>query len=128
MHGYRDHSLRKAYSSKPTYYSCPMYQLLSSYYGYRQKAEEYPAYHHKQPKNPPPNYTPKIPTSVSSIEYNIISPCVYKYTYLWLKNGESFWSYIVYVGKRAVSGWRYKRGRWIHFSSHLKQIKNFTCS
>jgi hypothetical protein len=105
-----------------------MYQLLCPYCGYRQKAEEYPAYHHKRPQNPPPNYIPKMPTLVNSIEYSVISPCIHKYTYLWLKNGESFWAYIVYAGKKAVAGWRYTKGRWIHFGLHLSRIKNFTCS
>lgn len=127
MHGYRDHCIRKAYSSSPFYCPYSMYQILCPYCGYRQKAEEYPAHHQKRPQNPPPNYIPKLPTSVSSIESSVIYPCIHKYTYLWLKNGESFWAYIIYVGKRAVFGWRYKGGRWVQFHSHLRRIKNFTC-
>jgi hypothetical protein len=127
MHGYRDHCIRKAYPSISLYCPYYIYQLLCPYCGYRQKVEEYPAHHHKRPQNPPPNYIPNVPTLVISIESSAMSPCVHKYTYLWLKNGESFWAYIVYVGKRAVSGWKYKGGRWVQFNLHLKQIKNFTC-
>lgn len=127
MHGYRDHCIRKSYSS-PIFY-CPysMNQFLCPYCRYRQRVEEYPAQHHKRPTNPPPNYIPNLSNATSTITPAAITPCAHKYTYLWLKNGESFWAYIVYVGKRAVAGWRYTKDRWIHFALNLRQIKNFTC-
>lgn len=128
MHGYRDHCIRMVCPPMPLYCPYYMYQFPYQYYRYRQKSEEYPAYHHKRPQNPPPNYIPKVPASVNLVEASMISPCNRKYTYLWLKNGESFWSYIVYTGKRGVLGWKYTEGRWKQFHLRLKEIKNFTCT
>lgn len=128
MHGYRDHCIRTTYPAPPFYCPYSMSQLICPYLESRQKVEEYPAKHQERPKNPPPDYTPMMPTSTGSIESSAIFPCTFRYTYLWLKNGESFWSYIAYVGKRAISGWKYKKGRWVQFGLHLRQIKNFTCS
>lgn len=129
MHGYRDHCIRKYYPTAHQFY-CPFFTHILSCpcFAYRQKLEEYPAHHQKRPQNPLPGYIPKLPAAVRPIDISTISPCAHKYTYLWLKNGESFWAYIVYVGKRAVSGWRNIGGRWKQFGLHLKQIKNFICT
>lgn len=129
MYGYRDHCIRKDYQTFPQFY-CPyfMYQLSCPYSAYRQRIEEYPVHHHKRPKNPPPSNIPQMPATAGPIEPSTISPCAYKYSYFWLKNGESFWAYIVNVGKRSISGWKYTEGRWKQFGLHLAQIKNFTCS
>lgn len=68
MHGYRDHCIRKAYSSTPLYCPYSTYQLLCPYCGYRQKAEEYPSQYQKRLQNSPPDYIPKMSTLASSIE------------------------------------------------------------
>lgn len=85
------------------------------------------------PTTPPPSFTPK-PTSTSSsqpglmaVDPGAIKPCVYTFVYLWLKNGQSFWAYLVYVGKTSASGWKYQGGRWVYFGVDLKEIKSFTC-
>lgn len=128
MHGYRDHCIKKDYQSVYQFY-CPYFMYLRSFpcFAYRQKLEEYPAYHQKRPKNPPPSYIPEPPAAVSPTDISAISPCAHKYTYLWLKNGESFWAYIVFTGRRSISGWRYTGSRWKQFGLHLEQIKNFIC-
>lgn len=129
MHGYRDHCIRNPYPTAPQFY-CPysIYQFPCPYCGYRQKVEEYPAHFHKRPANPPPSYVPNLPATAGPIEPGTLSSCAFKYTYLWLKNGESFWVYITSAGKKSVSGWRYIKGRWKQFGTRLAQIKNFTCS
>ena len=107
-------------------YPCPFYK------GYRQRVEEYPVRQQEPPKNPPPDYTPKITDvaqpNLTSVEFGAISPCIFRMTYLWLKNGLSFWSYLVFINKTTVSGWRYENGQWLSFSADLKEIKNFICS
>ncbi|KHD35623.1 hypothetical protein NL50_12790 [Clostridium acetobutylicum] len=124
MNGYRDHSIRTSQ------FYCPYFndKYIYSQGGYRQKVEEYPAQYQSRPQSPPPDYIPRFPTTTyNAIASGIISPCNNKYTYLWLKNGEAFWSYIAYVGTRSISGWRYDRGRWVQFGLNLVQIRNFTC-
>lgn len=133
MYGYRDHCVRVSYSS-PVFY-CPysVYRLQCPFNNeYRPKAEEYQTQQQGPPKNPPPTYTPKLsdlPTpNLTTVSFGELSPCIFRMTYLWLKNGESFWSYIVRVGRTSISGWRYVGGQWLSFSLDLKEIKNFICS
>lgn len=129
MHGYRDHCIRNPYPTAPQFY-CPysMCQFQCPYLGYRQKIEEYPVHFHKRPVNPPPGAVPNEPAAAVPIEPSTLTPCAFKYTYLWLKNGESFWAYITSVGKKSVSGWKYTKNRWKQFGTRLTQIKKFTCS
>lgn len=46
--------------------------------------------------------------------------CVNRFSYIWLENGQSFWAYLVYVGKTSASGWRYRGGKWAYFGVDLK--------
>ena len=132
MYGYRDHVIRTVPDST-FYYLYPMYRLVYPFnYGYRPKIEEYFFQQQGPPKNPPPNYTPKLSDvaapNLTDIKFGVIVPCLFRFTYLWLKSGGSFWLYIVYVGRNSISGWRYKGGQWVYFSLYLKEIKNFICS
>lgn len=133
MHGYRDHCIRTFYPYATFYCPYSMYQLhCPFYYGYRQKVEEYPIQQQNPPKNPPPNYTPKLTDvaepNLSAVEFGAISPCIFRMTYLWLKSGVSFWAYLVFINRTITSGWKYQNGQWVYFSVNLKQIKNYLCS
>ncbi|KOA92878.1 hypothetical protein [Clostridium botulinum] len=84
------------------------------------------------PMGPPPSFTPsKVETkggvNVKAVDPGSIKFCKYKYTYLWLTNGNSFWSYITYVGKKSISGFRWIRYRWVYFGIDLRQIDSFIC-
>lgn len=114
---------------------CPyfMHQFQCPYnYGYRQKAEEYPLQQQGPPTKPPPSYTPKLSDvaapSLTAVEFGSISPCIFRFTYLWLKNGKAFWSYLVFIGRTSISGWSFIGGQWVYFAIDLKEIKNFICS
>ncbi|HEX3045481.1 MAG TPA: hypothetical protein VHY08_12050, partial [Bacillota bacterium] len=56
-----------------------------------------------------------------------ISRCVYRFSYIWLTNGQSFWAYLVFVGRSSVAGWRFVRGRWTYFGVDLREIRSFEC-
>lgn len=107
-------------------FKCPFYD------GYRQKTEEYPIQQQQPPKNPPPNYIPNMPAAAESdlttTGFDTITPCIFKHTYLWLKNGQSFWLYPVVINRTLVSGWRYRGGQWLYFTVFLNNIKGFVCS
>jgi hypothetical protein len=133
MSGHKNHCKKTGYSNETVYCPFSMYQHKCPYYdGYRQRVEEYPVRQQEPPKNPPPDYTPKIADiaqpNLTSIEFGAISPCIFRMTYLWLKNGLSFWSYLVFINKTIVSGWRYENRQWLSFSADLKEIKNYICS
>ena len=84
------------------------------------------------PMGPPPSFTPSKTETKAGINVKAVDPgsirfCKYKYTYLWLTNGNSFWSYITYVGKKSISGFRWIRYRWVYFGIDLRQIDSFIC-
>ncbi|MBI6874558.1 hypothetical protein [Clostridium aciditolerans] len=98
---------------------------------YRQGLEGFQRQQQGPPTTPPPSFTPQLSavpeTSLMAVDPGAIAPCVYRFSYIWLKNGQSFWAYLVYVGRTSASGWRYIGGRWVYFGVDLKEIKNFIC-
>lgn len=105
-------------------YQCPYRTYFSQFEGFTRQKQG-------PPKTPPPSFTPQLSnepeTSLMAVDSGAIAPCVYKFSYIWLRNGQSFWAYLVYVGRTSASGWRHRRGRWEYFGVDLKQIKSFTC-
>lgn len=84
------------------------------------------------PLSPPPSFTPSKPKNSNDINIKSVDPgsikfCKRKFTYLWLNNGNSFWAYITYVGKKSISGFRWFRYRWVYFGIDLRKIDGFTC-
>lgn len=91
------------------------------------------------PSGPPPNFIPSEAqatkvggqasggVSTFAIDGGAIFPCRFRYTYIWLNNGRSFWSYIVFVGRDSIAGWRYTGRRWVYFGIDLRRIRSFYC-
>ncbi len=83
------------------------------------------------PKTPPPDITPELSDGpdigVKAVDPGAIRPCVYRFSYIWPEKGKPFWAYLVYVGKKSVSGWRYYKNRWVYFGMDLKDIESFIC-
>lgn len=85
------------------------------------------------PKTPPPDITPQLSDApdvdLKAVDPGAIKPCVFRFSYIWLENGKSFWAYLVYVGRDSASGWRWnpRRRRWVYFGVDLKDIKSFIC-
>ncbi|ADK15782.1 MULTISPECIES: hypothetical protein [Clostridium] len=133
MSKYRNNDISDLYTNVIHYcphiakqYKCP----FSTFYrrelvGFKRQQQQGP------PKTPPPNFIPQLSdvpeASLMAVDSGAIAPCVYRFSYIWLKNGQSFWAYLVYVGKTSTSGWRYRKGRWEYFGVDLKEIKSFTC-
>ena len=85
-----------------------------------------------QPPGPPPSFTPshavqQQSVGVLSINPGAIRPCIFRYVYLWLDNGEQFWAWLVFVGSRSVAGWRWTGRRWIYFGVDIRRISSFAC-
>ena len=90
------------------------------------------------PSGPPPNFIPNEeqattlgagPGGISTfaVDAGAILPCRFRFTYIWLNNGVSFWSYIVFVGRDSIAGWRYTGRRWVYFGIDLRSIRSFYC-
>ena len=84
------------------------------------------------PSGPPPTFVPSQATAqqsfgIMAVNPGAIRPCLYRYVYLWLDNGQQFWAWLVFVGSRSVAGWRWIGYRWIYFGVDTRSISSFVC-
>jgi hypothetical protein len=98
---------------------------------YRQDVEDHNRQKQGPPTSPPPDFTPQLPHTqgsiVKAVDPGAIRPCVFRFSYIWLNNRQSFWAYLVFVGRTSAAGWRYQGRRWVYFGIDLRQIRSFTC-
>ena len=57
-----------------------------------------------------------------------IQNCLYRFTYMWLRNNDNFWFYLTAVGESRIYGFRFFGGRWNQYSIALSEIVNYHCS
>ncbi len=82
------------------------------------------------PMGPPPQYIPEKRSggaSLYAVDPRAIKGCQGNFTYVWLRNGRSFWMYITFVGRQSVSGYRYSRFGWTYSGIDLQSIESFSC-
>ena len=89
------------------------------------------------PKSPPPNYIPSkkdkgVQNFSSSKDTKAVSPnsirfCLFKYTYIWEVSGRSYWTFLLNVDRRSVSGFRWLGFSWVYFGLDLRRIDSFIC-
>ncbi len=83
------------------------------------------------PSGPPPSFVPQQSQAhgagVFAVDPGAIRPCTFRYVYIWLNTGESFWAWLVFVGSRSAAGWRWTGFRWIYFGVDLRNIESFLC-
>ena len=81
------------------------------------------------PSSPPPSFTPQMQQGVSAfaVDPGAIRGCLFRYTFVWLNNGRSFWFYPTFVGRNSVAGWRWRNFRWVYYGTDLRRIRNFQC-
>lgn len=86
------------------------------------------------PNEPPPNYIPFMAKdqcteiTETGIEAEAIKKCVNNYVYLMLNNGTSFWAYLIFVGEKSTSGYRWTDSKWIYFGVSFQLINYFECN
>ncbi|HDR6318672.1 TPA: collagen-like protein [Bacillus thuringiensis] len=80
------------------------------------------------PTAPPPAFIPQQATaSPFAVDPGAISFCLFRNTFIWLNNGESFWYYPIFVGTRSVTGFRWNGRFWVIFGIDTRRIASFTC-
>lgn len=92
------------------------------------------------PKSAPPNYTPNKngpgvqnfniaggAPSTFAVSANSIRFCLYKYTYIWERNGRNYWAFLLNIDRHSVSGFRWTGRRWVYFGIDLRRIDAFVC-
>ena len=79
------------------------------------------------PSFPPPCHTPPRPSPPVGVDGYAMQPCLYTLTYLWLSNGQQFWFYPTFMGRRSVAGYRWVYGEWVYTGFGFDIIESFTC-
>lgn len=84
------------------------------------------------PSSPPPGFTPapKLGSggpSLYAVDPGAISGCLYRYTYIWPRNGRPYWFYPTFVGRRSVAGYRWTGSFWVYAGVDVNQIREFQC-
>ncbi|MBM7631174.1 hypothetical protein [Geomicrobium sediminis] len=79
------------------------------------------------PSAPPPNFIPMQSQATPFVDSGAISFCQFRFTYIWLRNGQSFWYYPIFVGQRSVAGFRWNGRNWVFFGINTNQITSFSC-
>lgn len=77
------------------------------------------------PLAPPPSKVPE--QAPYRVDPGSIRRCKRKYTYIWLKNGDSFWFYPTYIGRKSISGYRWIGFWWVYYGTDLNKIESFIC-
>lgn len=103
--------------------------------GHDQEHGMHPGQHEGMPFTPPPSFKPPKPQGThmhEGIRPRPIDPaalrrCRFRFVYIWLRNGNSFWAYLTYVGRTFASGYRWNGRRWVQFSIDLRRIEDFHC-
>ncbi|PAQ12961.1 hypothetical protein [Bacillus sp. FJAT-42315] len=80
------------------------------------------------PTSPPPSFTPQPQQATTfAVDPGAIRGCLFRNTYVWLRNGRSFWFYPTFVGRTSVAGWRWRNWRWTYYGTDLNRIRSFRC-
>ena len=74
-----------------------------------------------------PGYGAGIGPGAKAVSSVSLRPCLYKFTYIWQRNGRSYWAYLTRVDARSVSGWRWLGWRWVYFGVDTRRIDAFVC-
>ncbi len=79
------------------------------------------------PSGPPPKQVPQVTPGLTAVDPGAIRRCRYRFVYIWLENGRSFWAWLTFVGRRSIAGYRWIRNRWVYFGTDLRNISDFYC-
>ncbi|WP_253944665.1 collagen-like protein [Paenibacillus sp. NEAU-GSW1] len=80
------------------------------------------------PSSPPPSFIPQQPAVTPfAVDPGAIAGCLFRNTYVWLRNGNQFWFFPVFVGRTSVSGFQWNGRFWMYTGLSLQSIQSFTC-
>lgn len=82
-----------------------------------------------QPPGPPPNFVPAVPAAqAQAFAGGGMNRCLFRNTYVWLRNGRSFWFYPIAVTRDNIIGFRWSNRRgWVFSTIRRNSILTFTC-
>lgn len=82
----------------------------------------------RRPPGPPPRFIPRR----RRIGFEFFEPsglrfCQFRFTFIWLISGRSFWAFLTFVGPFSVAGWRWTGFDWVFFEIDIRRIAFFEC-
>lgn len=80
------------------------------------------------PRFAPPAHIPQRAPGLRAVDTGAISRCLYSNTYVWLNNGQQFWFFPTFIGKRSIAGYRWMHRHWVFMGFSLNMIDSFFCS
>ncbi|WP_134686155.1 transporter [Brevibacillus migulae] len=54
-------------------------------------------------------------------------PCLFRFTFVWLRNGNQFWFYPVFIQPGGVAGYRWTGNRWRFYGLDTRRVVDFDC-
>ncbi|AWE08511.1 hypothetical protein DCE79_14530 [Lysinibacillus sp. 2017] len=79
------------------------------------------------PPGPPPAFSPAMTMSGSQTGSSGISRCIYRNTFIWQRNGNSFWFFPTFVSRNVILGFRWGRFGWTFSTINRDSILTFQC-
>ena len=74
---------------------------------------------------PPPGYTPQMPAWQNGPSG--IGNCLKRYTYIWQRNGMSYWFFPTQIEGGLVIGFIWSRRRWTYHAVNRDAIRSYQC-
>ncbi|KGA98901.1 hypothetical protein AJ85_13540 [Alkalihalobacillus alcalophilus ATCC 27647 = CGMCC 1.3604] len=81
------------------------------------------------PTTPPPDISAlqaSGPTAFA-VDPGGLRGCLFRFTFIRLNNGDSFWFYPTFIGRTSVAGFRWSFFRWVYFGIDTRRISSFQC-
>jgi hypothetical protein len=86
------------------------------------------------PAAPPPSFTPQLSSFQGTAEFGRrsggrgIGRCLFRNTFIWLTNGNSFWFYPMFAFGNSIIGFRWRGNRgWVYDVLNRQRIAFFQC-
>ncbi|MBD8033226.1 MULTISPECIES: hypothetical protein [Solibacillus] len=81
------------------------------------------------PMGPPPAFTPQMQLSSSQSQQGSsgIRRCIYRNTFIWQRNGNTFWFFPTFVTSNIILGFRWGRFGWVYSTVNRGSILTFQC-
>ncbi|NGQ94214.1 transporter [Brevibacillus sp. SYP-B805] len=77
------------------------------------------------PPGPPPSTIPF--RGFQQQRFSSFRPCLFRNTFVWLRNGNQFWFYPVFVVPGGASGYRWTGNRWRFYALEIRRVEHFAC-
>jgi hypothetical protein len=82
----------------------------------------------RAPTSPPPSFVPSEQRAITfALDPGAVFPCRFRFSYIWPRRGQSFWAWIVFIGRRSLAGYRWTGRNWVYFAMDLRDIRNIQC-